>query len=122
MEIESGLDDATLCSRYSQAAVVAVTAHHEPFGLVPLEAMACETPVIGVAEGGLCESIEDGVTGLLVPRNPEAVAIALDTLLNDPSLCRSMGGAGRAAVIDRWGWQRTAACLERQLQQAIEDG
>lgn len=72
----------------------------EPFGGVTIEAMALGLPVVGTSIGGTPEQIEDGVTGLLVPPNePEAMAYAIRSLLNDPAHSRAMGSAGRERFI-----------------------
>src|SRR5579875_306425 len=102
---------------YSAADVVASTPWYEPFGLTPLEAMACGRPMIGSAVGGLTFTIQDGKTGFLVPpRCPEALAERLDQLLSSPDLCRQMGRAARRRVEREFTWDivamRTAALYE----------
>ncbi|HXF57552.1 MAG TPA: glycosyltransferase family 4 protein [Actinomycetota bacterium] len=89
--------------------------------MVNLEAMACATPVVATAAGGIPEVVEDGVTGLLVPfepaegsgpRDPERfarnLADRLNALLEDPERARRMGKAGRR-VLDRFTWEAAAA-------------
>src|SRR2546430_14241155 len=78
------------------AAVFACPSVYEPFGLINLESMACETPVVASAVGGILEVVVDGETGLLVePGRPDALAAALARVLENPALGRSMGRAGR---------------------------
>ena len=120
--IEMGISDRALRARYRRAALVAYTPHHEPFGLVPLEAMACGTPVIGVAEGGVRESIVHGQTGLLLPRDEKAMAAAIDELMADPARREAMGQAGRADVLARWTWEAAARRIEAQLTAQIRAG
>lgn len=98
------VSEEELVELYGTARAVLVASHDEPFGLVPLEAMACATPVIVVAEGGLRETVDDGRTGLLAPRDPAAFAARLRTLLEDPGSADAMGAAGRRDVVDRWTW------------------
>jgi len=99
---------------YSHAAVFACPSVYEPFGLINLEAMACETPVVASAVGGILEVVVDGETGLLVaPARPEALAAALTRVLEDPPLGRSMGRAGRQRVEERFSWARVAERTEQ---------
>lgn len=102
---------------------------YEPFGLVPLEAMACGVPVVAAAVGGMLDSVADGVTGLLVPpQDPAALRSALATLLADPDRRAGWGAAGRQRVLERYTWPRVAAAtaevyaavLDRQSQPASQ--
>jgi starch synthase len=88
---------------------------YEPFGLVILEAMACETPVVASRVGGIPEIVVEGETGFLVDFNPadaetftSALAADVDKLLNDPTLAERMGAAGRKRVLEHFGWPAVA--------------
>lgn len=95
---------------YAAGDVAVTTPWYEPFGLTPLEGQACGRPVIGSAVGGITYTIADGVTGLLVPpRDPEALAAALQRLLRDPALRERMGRAARARVERKFTWLMVAA-------------
>ncbi|WP_407675128.1 glycosyltransferase [Phaeacidiphilus oryzae] len=98
----------------SQAALVLSTPVYEPFGIVPLEAMACGTPVVATAVGGQLDTVADGETGLLLP--PETgdgeLADAVGALLADPRRLAELGAAGRARVLDRFTWQQVAAQVD----------
>ncbi len=94
---------------YSAGDVAVTTPWYEPYGLTPLEAMACGRPVIGSAVGGITYTIHDKVTGYLVPpRDPQALADRLVVLLSDPALRERMEGAARARVEREFTWRRTA--------------
>lgn len=111
-------DEEELVGWYSRCQLTGYTPVLEPLGLVPLESMACETPVVGVREGGVRETVIDGVTGRLVDRDPDAVAEALSDLLSHPGLASEMGRNGRSWVQEQWTWDRTLARLGRFLIEA----
>jgi glycosyltransferase involved in cell wall biosynthesis len=97
---------------YSAADVFVTTPWYEPFGITPLEAMACGTPVIGADVGGIRYSVKDGETGLLVPpRDPVALADRLHALKSDPALARRMGAAGMARAQTMFTWSGVARAL-----------
>ena len=106
----TGKRDQTMLRYYYSAADVAVTTPwYEPFGLTPLEAMACGTPVIGSDVGGIKFTVADGETGFLVPpREPIALADRLQRLLSDRALARRMGRAARARVERLFTWRKVA--------------
>ncbi len=107
---------------YSHAAVFVCPSVYEPFGLINLEAMACETAVVASAVGGILEVVEDGVTGLLVPpARPDELAAALRGVLADPEQARAMGRAGRRRVEERFSWASVAARTEQVYTDAIVD-
>ncbi len=82
---------------------------YEPFGMVPLEAMACGVPVVGSRVGGLIDSVVHGETGVHVPpRRPRALAAALRGLLADPERCARLGAGGARRARERYGWDRIA--------------
>jgi starch synthase len=108
---------------YSHAAVFCCPSVYEPFGIINLEAMACETAVVASAVGGIPEVVVDGETGLLVPfgaagggsfepGDPERferdLAGAINALMADPARRARMGRAGRRRAVERFGWDAIA--------------
>lgn len=97
---------------YRSADVVATTPWYEPFGLVPLEAMACGVPVVATAVGGLTDTVVAGYTGDLVPpKDPAALGTVLRRLLDDPRRRSAYAAAARERARTCYSWQRTAAQL-----------
>jgi alpha-maltose-1-phosphate synthase len=113
------LDKPSLISLYSHAAVFCCPSIYEPFGLINVEAMACGTPVVASAVGGIPEIVTEGKTGFLVPigdqdpvtfepRDPDRfsrnLAGAILRVTEDPALGRRMGEAARQRAVDRFSW------------------
>ena len=97
---------------YCAANVFVTTPWYEPFGITPLEAMACATPVIGSAVGGIQYSVVDGLTGYLVPpHDPAALAEHLRYLQSHPALARALGLAGVRRAQMMFTWDRVASQL-----------
>jgi glycogen synthase len=107
---------------YSHAAVFACPSVYEPFGLINLEAMACETAVVASGVGGILEVVENGKTGLLVtPGRPDELAAALRQVLEDPERARAMGRAGRRRVEEKFSWASVAARTQEIYGEAIAE-
>ncbi len=121
--IKEKLPDNEKINLYSHARVFCTPSIYEPFGIINLEAMACETPVVASAVGGMKEIILPGETGLLVPLaqqmespfeaiHPEVfahdLASSINELLRDPARCEAMGRAGRERVLDTFSWAEIA--------------
>jgi glycosyltransferase involved in cell wall biosynthesis len=104
------------------ADVVACTPWYEPFGIVPLEAMACGVPVVAAAVGGMLDTVVHDVTGRLVaPKRPAEVADAVNHLLHDAFLRQSLGAAGRDRARARYSWDRVAADTERIYERLVPE-
>ncbi|WP_344455367.1 glycosyltransferase [Actinocorallia aurantiaca] len=95
------------------ADVVVGVPWYEPFGMVPVEAMACGTPVVASAVGGHLDTVVDGTTGLLVPpRDPRALAGALRRVLDAPGWCRTLATAAVRRAHSLYSWEQVAQGTE----------
>ena len=125
------VDKPTVRQLYGHAAVFCCPSVYEPFGIINLEAMACETAVVATAVGGIPEVVVDGETGLLVPfesagggsfepadpdRFERDLAARIDELMADPARRAAMGAAGLRRAVEHFGWdaiaRRTVALYE----------
>jgi glycogen synthase len=121
--IQEMLSKDRVIALYTHAAIFVCPSVYEPFGIINLEAMACETPVVASAVGGIPEVVEHGETGLLVPpeaisptevepRNPEQfsrdLAAAVNVLLDDPAMRASMAAKARERVERQFSWTSIA--------------
>jgi len=106
---------------YSAADVFASTPWYEPFGITPVEAMACARPVVGSEVGGIKSTVSDGHTGFLVPsRDPAALAERLARLQRQPGLARAMGDAGRRRACEHYTWRHVAGQLSAIYAEVLE--
>ncbi|PQO96445.1 glycosyltransferase family 1 protein [Massilia phosphatilytica] len=100
---------AALRRWYGAADVFATMPWYEPFGITPVEAMACARPVVGADVGGIKSTVVDGATGFHVPaRDPQALAARLACLQRDPLLARTMGEAGLRRAYRHYTWRTVA--------------
>ena len=104
---------------YYGAADVAISVpHYEPFGMTPLEAMACATPVVGSRVGGIKTSVADGETGYLVsPKDPEALAKRVLRLLSDPALQFRVGRNARRRIEEHYTWEGVATLADEAFSE-----
>jgi len=131
--IREMVDKGSAIELYSHAAVFCCPSIYEPFGIINLEAMACGTPVVGSAVGGIPEVVVPEETGLLVDVGPQdaessepedaegfarRLAAALNRLLADEPLRRRMGAAGRERAVRQFGWPAIARQVA-QLYQSL---
>jgi glycosyltransferase involved in cell wall biosynthesis len=120
--INTFLHEEQYIELYSHCAVFACPSVYEPFGIINLEAMACERPVVASAVGGIPEVVVPGWTGLLVPpADPRALAEALTRVLRDRALARGMGRAGRRRAEDHFSWTSIAARTRRMYEELLTE-
>jgi glycosyltransferase involved in cell wall biosynthesis len=115
VDFRTQVSDEELVRLYSQAQLTLYAPVMEPFGFVPIESMACGTPVVSVAEGGVRETVRHGETGLLVDRDPQLFADALSELWSKPLLAEKLGRRCAAYVQECWNWDDSVAHLETYL-------
>jgi glycosyltransferase involved in cell wall biosynthesis len=120
---------------YSHADVFCCPSIYEPFGIINIEAMACNTAVVASAVGGIKEVVVDGETGILVqveqqkeapfePVNPDKfskdLANGINKLVNDKELMKTMGINGRKRVEETFDWTAIAKQVEELYQSLIK--
>jgi glycosyltransferase involved in cell wall biosynthesis len=114
-------NDKLLSKLYSKSKIALAMSYNEPFGLIPLEAMACGVPVIAVNEGGYRESIIDGKTGFLVQRDAKKISEKIGYLLGNNNVLKQMSGKCRENILKKWTWKLNAAKLEKILNNFAKD-
>jgi starch synthase len=132
--IEKMLSKPEMIQLYSNCSVFCCPSVYEPFGIINLEAMACQAPVVASATGGILEVVVDGVTGYLVPFDQDPVtsfplhpdafsrdlAQKLSALLADPDKARRFGEAGRKRVEEKFSWTAIADRTIELYRELIE--
>lgn len=119
LNIRSNPSETELVALYNQSLMLVFVPIMEPFGLVALEAMACGTPVIGVREGGIRESVLDGQSGILVDRDSTELAQAIDRLVQNPDLRSRLGKQAGVYVRSEWTWARSIDCYEKEVEKLL---
>ncbi|PWV56755.1 glycosyltransferase family 1 protein [Chitinophaga sp. S165] len=105
---------------YAAADLFITTPWYEPFGITPLEAMACGTPVIGSNVGGIKFSVANGQTGALVPpKDPDALASTINALLRSPALLREMSNNAIRRVNKLFTWELVATDMQAAYERII---
>jgi glycosyltransferase involved in cell wall biosynthesis len=113
---KTGVSDEDLRRALSKAACFLYTPFLEPFGLAPLEANACGTAVVAIAEGGVRETIKDGINGFLAPDNdPDALASLIVRFTNNLASAAQMGKSARQHVVRHWTVEHAVDRLEQHL-------
>ncbi len=116
------ITDREVISLLSRARVMIYTSRLEPFGFAPLEANACGTPVVGIAEGGVRETMLDGTNGFLVQEdNPQRLGSLLARFIHDPELSDTIGQRARKHIIENWNLDTCIDSLENHLYDVIRE-
>jgi glycosyltransferase involved in cell wall biosynthesis len=117
------VSESELITNLQQALALVYPAVLEPFGYAPLEANACGTPVIAIAEGGVRETVVDGQNGLIVPdRQQESWARAIMSLIQDTQLRERLSKQAIAWANEHWSIQAATLRLEKELFEVIASG
>lgn len=109
---DSLITDDDLVGAYNSAMITVCPNLLEPLGLVALESMACGTPVVGVAEAGIRETVQHNENGLLTERDPHEFACAIHNLMSDKAMWARMSKLGRQRVLDQWTWAQSFEKLD----------
>ena len=105
---------------YAAADLFITTPWYEPFGITPLESMACGTPVIGSDVGGIKYTVEEGKSGFLVPPNdPDALAVKIYELLHDPKLRTEMGMNAVKRVNSLFTWTKVTEMVAALYEKVV---
>jgi glycosyltransferase involved in cell wall biosynthesis len=121
LRVQLAVSDAELVATLNKAALLLYTSRLEPFGFAPLEANACGLPVVGIAEGGIRETVKHQVNGFLVDPDAESIARAANQLLQDSALARRMGEQAALDVQRHWNVESSVDRLETILRQVVSD-
>jgi glycosyltransferase involved in cell wall biosynthesis len=121
LEVRVAAPDDELILSLQNAVAFLYAPRLEPLGLGALEANACGTPAIAVAEGGIRETVVDGVNGLLVS-TPSEMGAAIDALVANPELRARLSRQCSAWVRDRWTTKRAAEDVEREITSIARRG
>ncbi|MEK7571936.1 MAG: glycosyltransferase family 4 protein [Patescibacteria group bacterium] len=109
-------DETQFVKLYNKAKLVVCLSHDDPFGLIPLEAMACGIPVVAVNEGGYLETILHNNTGYLLPRNGSIIAKKITSLLRNEAITKQLGRNAREHVVENWTMEKSTKQIERHLR------
>jgi glycosyltransferase involved in cell wall biosynthesis len=122
LRIASLITDDALVSLYNKAKLVVYAPYLEPFGLVPLEAMACGTPVVAVKEGGVRESVIHNKTGILTQRDEHMFAEALMELLSNEEKMGDMSQNAIECTEDYWTVEKAGKRLMWHINRVVDEG
>jgi glycosyltransferase involved in cell wall biosynthesis len=122
LRIKSLIADDELVSLYNKSKLVLYAPYLEPFGLVPLEAMACGTPVVAVREGGVRESVIHNETGVLTQRDEAMFAQAVMELLSNEEKIRDMSQKAIECIEEYWTEEKAGKRLMWHINRVLDEG
>jgi glycosyltransferase involved in cell wall biosynthesis len=114
--VDISVEEEQFVECYQRSLLTVCAARLEPFGLTPIESMACGTPVVAFREAGFRESVIEGRTGFLVEPTIDSLAAGIRKLAGDPDLIERMGRQGSEEVARNWTWTRTGDQMEEILE------
>ena len=114
------ISDEKLIKLYNQAKLVVYTPYLEPFGLIPLEAMSCGTPVVAVNDGGVKETVINGETGILTERDENVFAKEVVKLISNEKERKRLARNSIKAVNEYWTLDDSGKRLFNHLNRAID--
>jgi glycosyltransferase involved in cell wall biosynthesis len=116
LQLKHRIEDAELLDTLNRARIMLYAPRLEPFGYAPLEANACGLPVIAVAEGGVRETIQDGVNGLVVDSDPAMMAAAVERIMLDDELHARLSAQAEVVAKSTWALGPAIDRLEQRLR------
>lgn len=116
-DIEWVSDKKELREYYRKSRVVVCLGRNEPFGLTPLDAMACGVPVVALNEGGYKETVIDGKTGFLAKANGKDIASKINLILKNKKTEKDFGVNGRKVAVEKWSWANNIMFLKKLFKE-----
>ncbi|MBI2031144.1 MAG: glycosyltransferase family 4 protein [Candidatus Levybacteria bacterium] len=114
-------DDSVMRKLYSESKIFVSLSYKEPFGLQPIEAQACGTPVIAIKTGGYLETVIDGKTGFLIKNKPQILAHQLLTLINNDESIKILGQNAISNVKNNWTWEKSSKNLLNIIKKYLQN-
>ena len=121
LDILTMISDDELINLYNKAKMVVYAPYLEPFGYIPLEAMACGTPVVGIKEGGVRETVLHNKTGLLTQRDENDFANAIIRLIKDEELWKRLSATGIKYIESAWTLEKAGERLLEHIYRILEE-
>lgn len=122
VEFRGRVENSLLPQVYNSFSIAASISNSESFGVVAVEAMACQCPVITSDADGFTEVVENGVTGIIVPRaDIQATAMAIEYFMENPGIRERMGAAGRERVLRLYKWHDNVAAMIQTYRNCITE-